>query len=1078
MVRNCIFVLLLLIATNAIGDIWGSIAVCLSNPCNCGFGNRIETWNNQTNDKGPRNLLCPPWNKEDGRDRGTCLLNSPYPGVFVPWYLNYCAENTTESNYFNPKIKIRYQSCNSAACWTLSKSLSADGECMVWPTGYAWPLLRICARIANPENPVTKTPADPGYEDPIQFKKKHLNNEGVLVADKVIIGVDGQPIEYKKPKLCAYTDPSVYDTSTSGINLLAGRIDLMDFNPAKQPFHRTTQPHPIARILLFFLEMTLGTSQTIDSLLSTLYDKIGDYIPTFKLQKYIFEFLSILIGLFKDAIAAIIKEFGQLNRVVDEPLGCVELPLGPYPPPYCHALPPFVSDPQTQAICQTGQNGQISDSIESSKCVRSKLVNNFISNSIRVTVDNFIPLCAHSEDPTNTDKCVGLVNIGSLSPKVLHVMTAYRDTIPKCAVPIQRGAVCVNTKIPFNCSVSSNGCEDGFRVVYGTKIGSTIFPSNYFRDDLRDCSPPSSDNGPCQVIWGVNTGEFQDVQLQFPSEEDISNLASPLIQTFSINDTSGTQRTFTASMYRQSTDRSSDLDSSFYQEPNQICAVEGRTLIGCEIRQQPSKPVLSKSLRCPPNQPTCTTDYYEPQFRVTLKTGADSTSAIIQPASIANADTSTSSINLAGYNFSSFVTDENYISQPFTVYHHSPTPSSIYGAYKNDANPLSDNNAVYLNGLEYVNGSYIQGGKYACLNTDSLAHCPSDTKNCVLSYLSNAGVVNCTDLYAKIGQYTGLRLYNTQDFSGCVNQDSMMSKTGQSIIIQKCSTGGYAYVNNTELCTVSNHPTQRKIPDAGGPIDDNAYYDITSSYDSTINPSLPPYDSTITSSLQQLTPQKNQDGTVQARLYDRNLFALRDKTPYESGLCVPIPQPVCKAITDTTPNKSNGNATWAEATVGTKSKGTCITGYSPTKPNLERYCLSNFDTKTFGFEDVSAETTGICEGFCQGKTIKKRVYCSCMKDGMLAVLYASDMTVTYALTKYGESSNAVCKYAGISATDFQGSVSCVAPDSNDSFSDKGGLVNQCLQAVEKPGGLFNSILLLYFPTKAHCSAVICRISDE
>ena len=147
---------------------------CITNPCNCGMGKQIEPWHGGDIDKGDKNLICPPWNKNGGRDGHNCLANTAYPTVFVPWHLVHCAESTPESSYFSPRIGIRNQTCNAVACWTMSKTLNWDGECLIWPSPYALPLLRICARVALPDNAKTNTPANPGYT-----YGKHLDFEGL-----------------------------------------------------------------------------------------------------------------------------------------------------------------------------------------------------------------------------------------------------------------------------------------------------------------------------------------------------------------------------------------------------------------------------------------------------------------------------------------------------------------------------------------------------------------------------------------------------------------------------------------------------------------------------------------------------------------------------------------------------------------------------------------------------------------------------------------------------------------------------------------------------------------------------------
>src|SRR5690606_12818238 len=124
------------------------------------------------------------------------------------------------------------------------------------------------------------------------------------------------------------------------------------------------------------------------------------------------------------------------------------------------------------------------ESTPSNSCVVSKLSNNAVRNVVRATFDNFVPLCRNGENPEVTNKCVTIQNLSALnSASSLHVATAYRDVIPKCSSGTS--STCVKTKLPFTCSVSANGCEDGFRVVYAVKTSQSI-PSGYFMDKTDD----------------------------------------------------------------------------------------------------------------------------------------------------------------------------------------------------------------------------------------------------------------------------------------------------------------------------------------------------------------------------------------------------------------------------------------------------------------------------------------------------------------------------------------------------------------------------------------------------------------
>src|SRR5947209_168035 len=85
------------------------------------------------------------------------------PSDFTAYLLNMCAEESSANTYKTPKIRVRSQNCNLAACWGQATDLTGDGECVVWPGSYLMPLTRICARIAVPADPKTNTPADDGY---------------------------------------------------------------------------------------------------------------------------------------------------------------------------------------------------------------------------------------------------------------------------------------------------------------------------------------------------------------------------------------------------------------------------------------------------------------------------------------------------------------------------------------------------------------------------------------------------------------------------------------------------------------------------------------------------------------------------------------------------------------------------------------------------------------------------------------------------------------------------------------------------------------------------------------------------
>ena len=528
---------------------------------------------------------------------------------------------------------MRGQQCNALACWTTSDTLDWDGQCVTLVGGYVFPLHRMCARVAMPADLDRGFAQDPGYT-----RAKHLNFEGATKDDDPIITADGETIILESPKLCVYYDPAF-------LSLKSG-FDVMDLDPHKQSYHKTAEVHPVVRVIIFFVENISTFAQSQATLISSLFgmmDNGEEGETTFgSVMSDIFSFLGKIIEWVGNLIIKFLQEIGQINRVVDDKIyGCVNLPMGPFPPPYCSTVAPFFQVANTQYICHIGEDGLPISSTGDRECVVSTLRNNYINNSIRVGYDNFMPLCTKGEDPMATDKCILIENLGSFSSASgLHSLTARRDIIKPCSSAAS-GAPCVQSKIQHSCSVNSNGCQDGFRVVYATMVGGVTSARSYFRDDIDDC--PSATSATCQKVWGINTGEFVDKKVTFDSIQTSYN-TSPLVTSFSLLDKSRREAFFTATMVRISGFNS---QYNFTQEPNQFCVFEGDNVVGCQNRPAPPKPSISECGSGVIPGINCTSTYFAPKFIVSYKTNyrnsadpldisTDSTSALIEPLSVYN----------------------------------------------------------------------------------------------------------------------------------------------------------------------------------------------------------------------------------------------------------------------------------------------------------------------------------------------------------------------------------------------------------------------------------------------------------
>ncbi|WP_425362603.1 hypothetical protein [Candidatus Tisiphia endosymbiont of Hybos culiciformis] len=964
MLKKYYLVLFLLIySSNSYASFWNGVAECLNNPCNCGYGEINETWNNEVKRTIKPNPLCPPWNRRDGRDADNCLIQFDPPENWIGFYLQHCAEHTTESSYFAPKIRIRTQSCNAFACWNQSTSLNWDGECVIWPGAYALPLLRICARIAVPAVEPTSlnskgTPADPGYTP-----GKHLNDVGFPEDDTSPIGEDGKPIKFDRPKLCAYSDPGLVNlVSATGVHL-----DPLDWNPVRQPLHKTDELHPLTKVLVFLID--IKTSLTMSALLGKLLDMLGaENTAGLDVIKQMVKWVGYILEQqwMYDIAKEILKTIGTLNRSVDDyEFGCVELPFGPFPPPYCPKLAPLIITPTTKSVCSKKKEGKKKNELfvqsSDAPCVVSKLRNNLIHNVVRVSLDNLIPLCKNKENPQKTDKCVVINNLGPFaSAKGIHIATVQRDAIKKC--PVGNTEPCVNTKIDFKCSVTENGCEDGFRIVYAQKIGEHSKPSDYYVDDLPDCnSREANGKTTCQEIWGINIGEFIDVKIEFPKvqSQDGNNLLS-LKKSFELKDNNGNNRPFVVSIAKDAF-LDTTLDPDFRRDPQSICVTEGDQLVGCEKRVTDGYQILTQECGVDPEVICPNNSYYTPQFVASIQVldtegeKVDLTSTVVTPL-LVNSNYKQKIeeiINLAGYNFTSFMA---YISNtPPAIYtaipfsgKNSMNPSTIYGEYKNDkepnkkapydteGKPITD--AIYLKGLEYINGKYIQGATHGCLQLKDIEKCiPGvNNTNCVLAKLLESDTIDCLNFKEQSTQYQNL-LPLCKSITNCNS-----IKTIEGITIYKCNTI-HCYTNDrnpgVEVCKVSVDFNNRSYPSPlqGDKINTGQHYDPASK--------------------EKEVPK-----------YDPKIYAIRDKTSQELGFCTPIKVPKCEAIS--TPTDINGNATWRSdnpsdprTEIGHLALGTCKPGWVVIDPNkpLQRYCLSNIDSKTIAFE-VLPNGVGCKEG--------------------------------------------------------------------------------------------------------------------
>ncbi|MBL3284681.1 hypothetical protein Sarmat_00532 [Rickettsiales endosymbiont of Paramecium tredecaurelia] len=896
----------------------------------CGKGTEIqEKWGGQIISKGYQ-TGCPPYFITWGRRR--CLLGQKIPTFTSPLVSCIQAPKSLaqsiddSSDISDVVVQVMWQTCPlGLICAVQSQNLRGNGDCLnIFDPWTFYPFRRICIRLSVPEGyddgELGKLlPADAGYTRGV-----YIDENGETRKDPEIKDDLGNVVSFNPLKMCGYLDPGLI----SGFS-----ADIMDFNPTYQPMHKTSQIHPIFQIIESFVKYQEDLRKVLVSLLTLFvkFNPLGDAISAF-LNFYI----SAMDWVTQELLLKALDAIGSLNRVVeDEQLGCINVPNGPFPPPYCENLS-IASTPNLESICESGQRS----TIQRPCVVSNNTRNNLIHNAIRVTFNRFVPLCNGGGDKAFCVEIKGFMD-GIIRPNLVHQLTKSTDIINICKGGGGSDALC------FTLRNSNDTTSTQARVLYSYKMGAkNDVLSDYYHYEqnkngdfhpIEDCTV--STNVRCQAVWGINLGDFKDVALVFPVQETSYSTAA-ISQSCTLidhqSDTKQISRTLTLRIPR--------IDEE-YQSTDNICLYEQDQQLACVNRAKNFKTMVYDCNML--SGFACTNSHLSPQFIAQIQSDSDYTATVVKIPSVNDGAKNDQeyTIHLAGYQFNAFATDKSFVIQPFLGHPKALNASTIYGRYADDQKPYdvvkkkSNPDAVYLDGLEYINGVYARGADYACLNPLNFAKCNSDdTTGCVLSKLKNTNIFPCKDFNGIRIKYPGLRVCIAQDTKH--TEIDQISRNGVVIKIKelKGTPNDYCYIapNNQEICVTSYDPQDRIDPPGPG-------YDLSESqyYDNTVN---------------------IHDGMQ----YDQNTEIVRSKTPKEMGLCVDVPWPFCKAVTN--PSENDGNATWPQAQVGESVYGRCAKGFSVAdEKQLTRVCLADRDKIFFDAPKVSCkkddqvQTKGVVE---------------------------------------------------------------------------------------------------------------------
>jgi hypothetical protein len=804
---------------------------------------------------GDRNYNYPkleaPWNRDagrGGRNDKNCLYQfnlNDYGGTatgYSGFYDAVCAQDIDGNRYNNTKIRLKSVVCSFGGCFDNQLDLDGlNGECNMFPMKELVTARRVCARIASPpgdNSDANHQDFDDGYtyaydQSIKQNRGRHLDSYGVTQLDELYDdGMGGSPFAILKPKICAYYDPWMLDLYT----VFEGDFpDLFDINPINQIFHKSAGDlSPIVKIIIFIITSYANMANTgvnlLDMICSAVMGVLGGDSAKHLLET-VFQFFSSIIDKILSFAVEVLEAIGQINRVVLDHYGCIEIPLANYPPPYCSSLT-LDATPVGDAICSTNSNGVlmqncfnaslqgVSANCSPSKCVVSSVVdNNFIYNSARVGYSNMLPICPSNGANSTYNTCVNF--------------SATR----KAAIQNKDLVTGVTAK---DGSLNSS---QSYRVVYETmsvdssgQTTQSVDLSNYSYIDLPDCdsigktSPnsyvPTNPNVVlsskfCQKIWGVDIGDYSDnFIIDYRGVQTLAALQSaPIALTY--KRISGNVSTPITKTFYSKIDPNSAVNSILLYQKGTDGASD--KLIGNLNRG--TKPALTVS--------PCSTGQYASQTQLNVmpcmnlsftNKGVKATynsslvlrydTAFPNAANASIAQSTAPSVAFGGLSVTGYVTDQrnqlpNYTANPpgsnsfIDPSTNSISTISILGRYLDQSKIYSsscdwDSCAKYLNGLEVLSNRYVRGGSWFCVDTSFDNSCQNDPTQCVLanklpdnSAVSNklsdviSPTVNISNPVLPITGYYA----QSSDAQNCLN-NVKAKYSGISQCIPLCSTNG------------------------------------------------------------------------------------------------------------------------------------------------------------------------------------------------------------------------------------------------------------------------------------------------
>lgn len=759
-------------------------------------------------------------------------------GLIHPLYYKvYCAEKVSDNSY-DPKIRLRLQNCNDLFCYPITQDLDASsGQCTVLPGHSLIPLptIRFCARIANrrivppQNNPNIITPDNITYEDDPGYTNYSLDENGFPIIDEGIVNRDG--FRTFLPKVCLYEDPALgefvsqlvmglwypFYMMTDDFLYRNSLPDGFDKNMYHQFLHKNQSVGGSS-----FANWLFGNSSKNEIVQSKFYFNYSAWPIQRSFPESTYKYkdpdpndkneIPGPGGKLKDAIANGVTNLSSLDKYIraakenykdwaryqivnkKDSLGCVTIKLGPFPPKFCIPIKPPSPLLVVEEICPTVVSPILSTdarytagklyelnilkSTSDAPCVTDKtpdVRNNFITNSVRVGIDNFIPICnPRDQSESNSKQCVTFSNgtnvteviggtkvtkvidgivteviddkevIISSFPPLNEIDSKYSNIVSYCN-ETNKDFCIYSGSLPTNPNNLLTNSKGNFRVAYKYQINSSqpakvvnTFPSNINNGMYSKCSGDNIQY-PCLEVYGVNNGNYETISITAPSSIPANGYVSSDEKTVA-ND-SITLRAKGYLALNDSPGGNIEIPNVGKLDNNSICvsyipvgtSTQSEFMAKCIKRADPPPVTFCQcgdTANC--NNISCASTHNDPKAIAGFKYSApnidnkdtlhhsDSYFMQISPDRLNSSLTGT---NIAGAPFIVFATDNTLKFPPFTAptigHAKQKNPFNTFGNYANKTAVITANSTVlppliplYTSSGIDANSYYIGGVEY------------------------------------------------------------------------------------------------------------------------------------------------------------------------------------------------------------------------------------------------------------------------------------------------------------------------------------------------------------------------------